>query len=170
LGEVFLRGFNLKKSEVAAEIEQVQGVTYVECPPKAIAPEVLALVPRALALRCCALPLQIKGKCVIVAMAEPQDLVLLDELRFSAGMPISPRFSFREDILAGIKKFYSNSDGVEFDREGEGSRAGEEKFGEIFESDSSFSELEFITASTREESREALKEFQAGLQGATLAV
>jgi type IV pilus assembly protein PilB len=170
LGEVLLRGFNLKKSEVAAAIEQVQGVTYVECPPKAIAPEVLALVPRALALRCCALPLQIKGKCVIVAMAEPQDLVLLDELRFSAGMPISPRFSFREDILAGIKKFYSNSDGVEFDREGEGSRAGEEKFGEIFESDSSFSELEFITASTREESREALKEFQAGLQGATLAV
>ena len=55
LGEVLLRDFKLAKSEVAAAIEEVQGIPYAQCPPREISQETLARIPRAVAMRCCAL-------------------------------------------------------------------------------------------------------------------
>ena len=169
LGEVLLH-LELPKSEVGKAIEQVQGVKYIECPPVEIAAEALALIPRQLALRCCALPLEVKSTCLIVALAEPQDLTVLDELRFAIGKPISPRFSFREDILAGIKQFYPPDDSGEFTDENDWASTSKENFDHEFVRDENIPELEFITTSTREENREALKELQAGMRRRTLAV
>jgi len=99
LGEILLKEGFVSKTEIGNALEQIQGIPYAECPPEFIEPTILDLVSTAVAIRCCALPLEIKGRKLIVAMAEPQNLALLDELRFSVGMPISPRFSFREDII-----------------------------------------------------------------------
>src|SRR5436853_157538 len=80
--------------------------------------KVLATIPHAIAARCCALPLEIQGRELIIAMAEPQNLGFLTELRFRAGLEISPRFSFRDDILTGIKIFYADDATLPFsDRE-----------------------------------------------------
>src|SRR3989442_11961368 len=99
LGEILLHGGLLSTKELGEAMEQVQGVAYVDCPPHSIEPKVLARVAYSIAVRCCALPLEIKGRDLIIAMAEPQNLAFLDELRFSAGLLISPRFSFRDDII-----------------------------------------------------------------------
>jgi type IV pilus assembly protein PilB len=109
LGEVLLRNAPVSKQEVAKAIEQVQGVPYVECPPSSIAPETLKLLPRAMAVKCCALPIEVQKNALVVAVAEPQSLALLDELRFSVKVPVSLRFSFRKDIMAGIAQFYDNN-------------------------------------------------------------
>src|ERR1019366_7764406 len=85
LGELLLQSGRVPKAEIAAALAQVQAVPYADCPPPAIAPEVLALLPHFIALRCCALPLQSAGKTLVVAMADPQNLLLRDELRFSTG-------------------------------------------------------------------------------------
>ena len=59
----------------------------------------LKLVPHALAKRCCALPIQTSGTTkLVMAMAEPQNLQIIDELRFSTGMEIVPRLAFRDEI------------------------------------------------------------------------
>lgn len=75
-------------------------------------------------------------------MAEPQNLAILDELRINSGMDISPRWSFRGDILRGIQKFYT-------ERVTSGGRAEVETVG-----DWDPSEIEFITTSSREENCE----------------
>jgi len=41
---------------------------------------------------------------LVVAMAAPQDLGKLDELRFSTGMEISPRLAFRSEVLKAIRQ------------------------------------------------------------------
>ena len=104
LGEALLQT-QAAKSDIARAIEEVQGVEFMECPDK-IAPEILALVPRTVAVRCCALPLKVIGRTLVVALADPQNVAYLDELRFCSGKTISARFSFTEDILAAIRKFY----------------------------------------------------------------
>jgi len=47
---------------------------------------------------------------LVVAMAAPQDLGKLDELRFSTGMEISPRLAFRSEVLKAIAKYYGRSE------------------------------------------------------------
>ena len=61
LGELLLQSRLVSKPEIAEALAEVQGVPYADCPPPMIEPEVLALLPHFIALRCCALPLQSKG-------------------------------------------------------------------------------------------------------------
>src|SRR5687767_7770074 len=71
LGESLLKDGLVSKKDIGGALEQVQGVPYFACPPESIEPDVLALVAQSRAVRCCALPLQIVGRELIVAMAEP---------------------------------------------------------------------------------------------------
>ena len=174
LGEALLQSVRISKDDVAAAIEQVQGFEFVECPPRKIEASTLALIPRAVAVRCCALPLEIRDGSLLVAMADPQNLTLQDELKFCGGMAIFPRFSFREDILAGIQKFYDDEEpptSAAESKTSDGKKRPKEQLDvTLAASGLSLADLEFISASTREENREALKELQAGMHQRTLAV
>ena len=158
LGEILLKDGFVSKADIGSALEKIQGVRYAECPPAEIDEKVLARVSHALALRCCALPLQIEGRELIIAMAEPQNLTFLDELRFRAGMQISPRFSFRDDILVGIRQFYgaSEEDAVPESEPGDDV--------DLTQRESNSVDVEFITSDSREENRAALKELQATRQ------
>ena len=163
LGELLLDRGLVSKTDIGRALEEVNRVRYAECPPPAIKPGVLALLPPEVASRCCALPLELDGKRLVVAMAEPQNLELLDQLRFSTGMDIAPRFSFRSDVREGIRKFYGEQD------EGKTESENEETALKLIR-DTDISQMEFLTVSSRESSREALKELQAGMKQRTPAV
>jgi type IV pilus assembly protein PilB len=62
LGEILLQDGFVSKAEIGKAMEQVQDIAYAECPPASIAPQILALVPQSLAVKCCALPLKIEGR------------------------------------------------------------------------------------------------------------
>ena len=156
LGEILLKDGLVSKVEIGHALEQIQGIPYVECPPPSVDQSVLDLVPSTTAIRCCALPLEIKGRKLVVAMAEPQNLSYLDELRFSVGMPILPLFSFREDILGAIDKFYGEEiPGDPFAEDDEP----ETIFGRDQES---LADVEFIVEDVDNEVSEAQKELHAG--------
>ncbi|MCH7978175.1 MAG: Flp pilus assembly complex ATPase component TadA, partial [Acidobacteria bacterium] len=165
LGELLLERELVSKADIAAALAEVSGMRYVECPPATIVLDVLAVIPPDLALRCHALPVEREGKNLIVAMAEPQNLEFLDELRFASGLEISPRFSFRDGVLAGIKKFYGVEESSQATEEEE---TGDQKPQRINETDTSG--IEFLSTSSREKSREALQELQAGMKQRTPAV
>ena len=171
LGEILLQDGFVSKAEIGKAMEQVQDIPYAECPPASIAPGILALVPQSLAVRCCALPLKIEGRELIIAMAEPQNLALLDDLRFKAGMQISARFSFRNDILRGIRTFYGITDLEDLPMELPSLAIDRSYFDEREPGDDVElpqrdvnSDVEFITSDSREEKRAALKELSATRQ------
>src|SRR5262245_45029484 len=90
LGEILLHEFKLKKHEVATAIEEVQKTIYTECRHAVISPEVSGLIPRAVAIKCCAFPIKIEDNCLVVVLAEPQNLAFLNELQFCCKLKISP--------------------------------------------------------------------------------
>lgn len=106
LAEVLVRDAVVPKSELGAALEAVTGMPYIECPPASIEPEVLALIPGKLSARSCALPVAVNEGRLVVAMGEPQHLAVLADLEFSSGMKIEPRFSFRDDVVESIRRFY----------------------------------------------------------------
>src|SRR5208282_1887052 len=107
--ELLLQRKLVSKNELAAALEEVSGVEYVDCQSLDPAPETLDLVPQALAKRCCAVAMESNGKTLVVVMAEPQNLHLMDELRFKTGLKIAPKFGFRNEVIAALDRFYGTS-------------------------------------------------------------
>ncbi len=150
LGELLLeRGF-ISKQDLAAALTEVTRVPYFDCEKLRVAPDVLKLVPRAIARRCCALPVQMSGTTkLVMVIAEPQNLQIIDELQFSTGMEIVARLAFRDEIEAAIEKCYGTAGQAEASVE------------EAAASDDSG--MEFISSISLQQNIETMHEMQAEL-------
>src|SRR5690348_7182943 len=91
LGEYLLERGLVPKKEIASALEEVLDFQYVDCSTVAVSDDALKLIPRELAERFLAMPVRLEGKSLVVAMAEPQNLAVVEELRFTTGYQISPR-------------------------------------------------------------------------------
>jgi len=107
LGELMLDRGVVSKQDLAAALTEVTHIPYVDCSHIEIDPEVLDILPHAFAKRFCILPIQCQGAKLIAAMAEPQNLHIIDEVRFMSGMDIIPRLAFRSEIEVAIEKWYA---------------------------------------------------------------
>jgi hypothetical protein len=147
LGELMLERGLVTKPDLASALEEVIRVPYFDCFTANPDRGVLALVPRQLAIRCCVFPLAKEGAKLIVVMAEPQNVALSDEVKFSAGSNISPRLGFRNEIVAAIEKHY-------------GAQVAPDETATVPATTSDQSEnahqMEFVSTSSRQANRDAI--------------
>lgn len=156
LGELILERGIVSKRELGEALTEVTRIPYADCETVEIDPEILKLLPCAVARRCCVLPIHCQGTKLVVAMAEPQNLHILDELRFSTGMDVIPRLAFRPEIEAAVEKWYGEA---------------EETVAEAVASEREDPGMEFISSSSLQRNIEAMQEMQAELlQKSTPAV
>jgi type IV pilus assembly protein PilB len=106
LGELLLQGGKVAKTDLVSALAEISDVPYLDCMRVQVDPEALKLIPHAMAKRCSALAIEIQESSLTVVMAEPQNLNLLDELRFKSGKKIAPRFGFRSEIALAIDRHY----------------------------------------------------------------
>lgn len=160
LGELLLDCGLVSKAQLASALADVTRAPYIDCGAVA-APSALALglVSKALALKCTVLPLAVEESTLVVVMAEPQNLRIADEIRFTAGMNVSTRLGFRQDILAAIEKYYGPSSSLN-PLETPARAAVEPDATE--ESEASL-DMEFVSTSSRQANRDAIQEVQAEL-------
>jgi type IV pilus assembly protein PilB len=148
-GEILLSSGKVKKPDLVAALEEITRTKYVDCTTAHPEPAAIALVPKAIAEKYCVLPLRIHDRQLQVAMAEPQNLLALDELRFITGSQVESRLGFKSEILAGLRAAYQESFAEDWVSEG-----------------SSQEEVQFISASSSETAQAAMREFQAEMRGA----
>jgi type IV pilus assembly protein PilB len=157
LGELMLERGLVEKSDLISALEEITHIPYVDCATVEPTPDALAQIPQGIAERCCALPVDRLGPRLTVIMAQPQNLILLDELRFTSGAEIDPRLGFRNEILEAIARNY-----------GAGEKQPAAAKGEIFEGEESEAEnglkITFVSTSARQASREAFREVQAEIR------
>jgi len=114
LGELLLDRGLVSRTELAAALTEVIRVPAVDCETVQVDPDAMKLLPYAAAKRWCVLPIHKERRThLIVAMAEPQNLHAIDELRFLTGLEIAPRLGFRREILAAIEKYYGANEQAE---------------------------------------------------------
>src|SRR5213596_3123937 len=82
------------------------GTDYVDLAGREIAPEILRLVPSGLARLHGALPIEMSGTTLRVALADPFDLHTAEDLRFALGKDIQVVVSPPEQIEELIKQYY----------------------------------------------------------------
>lgn len=86
----------------------------VALPEFKIDPAVSALIPRNFCERQLVLPLREENRRLILAMADPMDMGLIEDLRFSAGLEIKPVMANVADIRDKIAEVYGE-EGVSFE-------------------------------------------------------
>jgi type IV pilus assembly protein PilB len=153
LGELLLDRGMVSKEDLADALEEVSHVPYVDCSTISPEPEVLKLIPRAMAERLSILPVRRDGRRLVICMAFPQNLTTLDELRFTTGMEISPRQSFRTELQAAIALNYAG-----------GPRKSAQTDAAAALGSSISDEIEFVSTSSRQANQEAMQEMQADLR------
>ncbi len=113
LGELMLQRGTINKPDLTSRAGRDNAnIPYCDSAKAHPAPEALGSIPEAIARGVVAprWPLDRQGSRLTVVMAEPQNLVLIDELRFTSGTEIVTRFGFRDEILQAIATQYASSD------------------------------------------------------------
>ncbi|HRI42836.1 MAG TPA: GspE/PulE family protein [Fimbriimonadaceae bacterium] len=85
---------------------KVWGIPFVDIVDRVPSPDALHLLSPQIAKRFKAIPLDIQDRRLLVAMANPLDVFVVDELRMSTGYEIEPMIAVEEDLLASLAAHY----------------------------------------------------------------
>lgn len=100
--------FATNEQLVQARAQQL-GIPFIKLENKAISPEVLNLIPEAVARRYKLIPFGREQDAVLVAMADPLDLQVIQFIEKKSAMKIQRYLGLEEDILKAISDQYSQN-------------------------------------------------------------
>jgi type IV pilus assembly protein PilB len=106
LGRVLVDlGYATQGTVLSVMAKQI-GIEYVDFNERHPEPSAIAAVPRELSERYLLMPVAIKDHTLLVAMADPQNVLALDDLRIITGYDIKQAISTKDDITAAIEEYY----------------------------------------------------------------
>ncbi|WP_194074650.1 GspE/PulE family protein [Oceanobacillus halophilus] len=124
LGDTLLELGYITEQQLIEVLEFQLGIPHVSLYRYPIDENVLGFVSKEMAQKNFVMPLQIKDNELIVAMKDPMDYYVIDDLELSTGVSISPVIAAKDDILYAINKYYFKNDSEAIlDTENEGDEA-----------------------------------------------
>ncbi|AGT32966.1 type II secretion system protein E [Geobacillus genomosp. 3] len=106
LGDALLQRGYITEQQLIEVLEFQLGIPHVSLYRYPIDPKATSLVPKEFARRHMVMPLKIEGERLLVAMADPMDFFVIDDLRLSTGFQIETAIASKDDILRAINKYY----------------------------------------------------------------
>ncbi len=91
------------------------GIEYIDFSERHPDANAVAVIPRELAERYVLMPIEIKAGTLVVAMADPQNVLALDDVRIISGLEVQPAISTRDDIIAAIEEYYQVAEHTDSD-------------------------------------------------------
>jgi len=105
-GEVLVRlGYATEESVLVALSDKL-GVTYFKIKDADIPPEIIEKVPAKFACYYKIIPIKIENHILTLAVTNPLDLAILDDIKLVLKYDIDPVLAGERDILEAIKKYY----------------------------------------------------------------
>lgn len=96
----------ISQKDLISKIAEQLGFDFVDIEKFEVDESAVKKLPEDLARRFLVLPIGFKDSKLIVAMTNPKDSIAIDEMKTTTDSEIEPVVSTREDILAGIEKYY----------------------------------------------------------------
>jgi type IV pilus assembly protein PilB len=106
LGRVLIDLGYATQGGILSVMAKQMGLPYVDFEQQTPTPTAIALVPRDLAVRYTLMPVEVTDDQLTVAMADPQNVLALDDLRIITGCEIKPGIATKESITASIDEYY----------------------------------------------------------------
>lgn len=98
-------GFISERERVRC-LGKVWGIPFVDVAEQVPDSEAIQLLTPQIAKRFKTIPLRVEGKKLHVAMANPLDVFVIDELRMTTGLEIEPMIAVEEDVDQALSSFY----------------------------------------------------------------
>ncbi len=96
----------LAESELTQFLSKQYGVPSISLDEFEIDPEVIALIPKDVAIKHTVIPVQRAGSSLIVAMSDPSNIYAVDDLKFLTSLNIEAVVSTDSAIETAIEKYY----------------------------------------------------------------
>jgi len=112
LGEALIRQGFITEHQLIEVLEQQLGIPKVSLYNYSFDEKLFNLIPKAMAKKNHIIPLKRDGNELVVAMADPMDFYLINDLRLSTGLQILPTIATKDEITRAIAKYYDLQDFV----------------------------------------------------------
>ncbi|WML25426.1 ATPase, T2SS/T4P/T4SS family [Neobacillus sp. OS1-33] len=113
LGDALLQRGYLTEQQLVEVLEYQLGIPHVSLFHYPFDTNLFSLITKETAKRNLIIPLKRDGNKLFVAMANPMDFIVIDDLRLSTGFHIEPAIATKDDILRTINKYYDVDDGLD---------------------------------------------------------
>ncbi len=110
LGQILLERQVISEETLLKFLGQQYGLATASPFPADVAPELANCVPQTWARQHVAVPLSKVGRRLTVALADPANLHVLDEVRFRTGLQVIPVIALESDIRRCIQSLYQRQD------------------------------------------------------------
>jgi len=107
IGQVALRMGLITEEQLTEALAEQWGMPVINLPETTIPPKVLDLVPQTMAEIYRIMPISLKNNVLTVAMADPQNVAALDDLRNFLGYDVRGAVSNAADIEKAIVQYYA---------------------------------------------------------------
>jgi len=106
IGEILVQLECATEEEILSHLALQLGIPYVKLVSYDLKPEIISLIPLEVAQKHNVIPIDIVGRYLTVAMFDPLDDGLLEQLEADTGMNIQVVAATSEDINGAIEKYY----------------------------------------------------------------
>jgi type IV pilus assembly protein PilB len=110
MGEILVELGHLDAVDLTRILAERRGYQFVDLRDRVIDMTLMQLVPEEVARRYSALPLAHQDDHVVVAMAQPENVFALDDLRVLTELPVFPVMAEPNQIAAAIGRCYQHAD------------------------------------------------------------
>ncbi|MDD2201527.1 MAG: ATPase, T2SS/T4P/T4SS family [Firmicutes bacterium] len=112
LGRVLVKLGHVSEAAIAAVIERQLGVPRVSLVEYVIADDVIKLVPESMARRYKVLAIERRGDKLTLAMADPLNVLAIDDIKLATGFEVEPVVSPEDEIARALEQYYGSSEDI----------------------------------------------------------
>ncbi len=113
LGEILEEMSVITDQDVVEALEFQLGIPQIDLTKVIIDKDVITLLPLSLVERHQAIPIRRKGNMLTVAMADPLDVLAIDDIKIKTKCEVVPVIATKSEIEYAIEEHYSNEDLIE---------------------------------------------------------
>ena len=111
LAQIFIERGLLAKGEAGRWLALQQGYEYVSLTAEPIDVQIAKVLPEPFVRRLMALPIRQEDRDLIVAMADPSDILAIDEISRATGLRVLPVFTTETDLEWAVGQLYDDVSG-----------------------------------------------------------
>lgn len=98
---------------IAAVIERQFGVPRIGLSEYVVSPDVIALVPEAMARRYKVLPVEVAGNKLRLAMGDPLNVFAIDDVKIAAGLDVEPVVAPEDEVERALDQYYGSAEDID---------------------------------------------------------
>ena len=106
----------ISEEEIAQALSRQLGYPYIDLDQFEVYPEVINLIPAEVAKKHVVMPIHRIRSFLTLAMVDPTDLEVIEDIRFRTGLSIQPVIASESGVMNAINKYYGTADALKVKR------------------------------------------------------